>query len=209
MTVGEEYFKNLCDVLKKNFKKKGFAFNSFSSKEEAKKFLISKIKKDDIITFGGSTSVNQIGILEDLKSYKNFVDRNNKELKTEAEIKAFTSDVYLCSANAISKNGDVIEIDGSGNRVSAVIYGPKKVFLIAGRNKVANTEKDALKRAKDFAASQNSIRFKADNPCAVGDMICNDNCEIEKRLCAYTVIINKSHIKGRIHIIFINEELGF
>ena len=209
MTVQEEYFKNLSEILKKNFKKKGFAFNSFSNKEDAKKFVLSKIKKDDIITFGGSASVNQIGILEDLKGYKNFVDRNNKELKTDAEIKAFTSDVYLCSANAISKNGDVIEIDGSGNRVSAVIYGPKKVFLIVGKNKLANTEKEALKRAKDIAAAQNSIRFKADNPCAVGDMICNDNCEIDKRMCAYTVIINKCHIKDRIHIIFIDEELGF
>ena len=168
-----------------------------------------KIKKEDIITFGGSSSVNQIGILEDLKGYKNFVDRNKKELKTEAEIKAFSSDVYLCSANAISKNGDVIEIDGSGNRTAAVIYGPKKVFLIVGKNKFANTEKEALKRAKDIAAAQNSIRFKVDNPCAVGDMICKDNCEIDKRMCAYTVIINKCHIKDRIHIIFINEELGF
>lgn len=209
MTVQEEYFKNLSAILKNSFNKKGFAFDSFSNKEEAKKFVISKIKREDIITFGGSSSVNQIGILEDLKDYKNFVDRNNKELKAEAEIKAFTSDIYLCSANAISKKGDIVAIDGSGNRVASIIYGPKKVFLIVGRNKVANTEEDALKRAKDFAASQNSIRFKADNPCAVGDMICNDNCEIEKRMCAYTVIINKCHIKDRIHIIFIDEELGF
>ena len=75
MTVQEEYFKNLSDILKKNFKRKGFAFNSFSNKEEAKKFVLSKIKKEDIITFGGSSSVNQMGILEDLKGYKNFVDR--------------------------------------------------------------------------------------------------------------------------------------
>ena len=231
MTVQEEYFKNLSNILKTNFNKKGFAFDSFSNKEEAKKFLLSQIKKDDVITFGGSTSakkfllsqikkddvitfggstsVNQMGILEDLKDYKNFADRNNKELKSEAEIKAFTADVYLCSANALSKTGDVIAIDGGGNRVSAMIYGPKKVYLIVGRNKVANTQQDALKRAKDFAASQNSIRFKVNNPCCVGDMICNENCDIEDRLCAYTVIINKCHIKNRIHILFIDEELGF
>ena len=113
MTIQEEYFKNLSNILKINFNKKGFAFDSFSNKEDAKKFLLSQIKKDDVITFGGSTSVNQMGILEDLKDYKNFVDRNNKELKTEAEIKAFTADVYLCSANALSKNGDVIAIDGA------------------------------------------------------------------------------------------------
>ena len=209
MTVQEEYFNNLSAILKANFNKKGFAFDSFTNKEEAKKFLLSQIKKDDIITFGGSTSVNQMGILEDLKDYKNFVDRNNKELKAEAEIKAFTADVYLCSANALSKNGDVIAIDGGGNRVAAMIYGPKKVYLVVGRNKVANTQDDALKRAKDFAASQNSIRFKVNNPCSVGDMICNENCDIESRLCSYTVIINKCHIRNRIHILFIDEELGF
>ena len=206
MTVQKEYFNNLSVILKTNFNKKGFAFDSFANKEEAKKFLLSQIKKDDVITFGGSTSVNQIGILEDLKGYKNFIDRNNKELKRDAEIKAFTADVYLCSANALSKNG---AIDGGGNRVSAMIYGPKKVYLVVGRNKVANTQQDALKRAKDFAASQNSIRFKVNNPCSVGDMICNENCDIESRLCAYTVIINKCHIKNRIHILFIDEELGF
>ena len=92
MTVQEEYFQNLSLVLKDKFNKKGFAFDSFSNKEEAKKFVLSLIKDDDVITFGGSTSVNQIGILEDLKSYKNFIDRNKKELKTEAEIKAFTTD---------------------------------------------------------------------------------------------------------------------
>lgn len=210
MTVQEEYFQNLTKMLKEKFVRKGFAFDSFSNKEDARKFVLSLIKEDDTVTFGGSTSVNQIGILEDLKNYKNFIDRNNKELKAEAEIKAFTSDVYLCSANAVTKNGDIISTDGGGNRVAAVIYGPKKVFIIAGRNKVCNTEKDALKRVRNIAAGENSIRFKLDNPCCVNNMICDeDNCDIEKRLCAYTVIINKCHIKDRIHIIFINEELGF
>ena len=209
MTVQEEYFQNLSLVLKDKFNKKGFAFDSFSNKEEAKKFVLSLIKDDDVITFGGSTSVNQIGILEDLKAYKNFIDRNKKELKTEAEIKAFTSDVYLCSANAVTKNGDIVAIDGTANRVAAMIYGPKKVFLIVGRNKVCNTEQEALNRAKNIAAAENSIRFKLDNPCCVNDMICNDNCDIDKRLCAYTIIINKCYIKDRIHIIFIDEELGF
>ena len=209
MTIQEEYFSNLSKVLKEKFNNKGFAFDSFSNKDEAKKFIISLIKQDDVITFGGSTSVNQMGILEDLKIYKNFIDRNNKDIKSEAELKAFSSDVYFCSANAVTKNGDIIAIDGSGNRVAAIIYGPKKVFLVVGRNKVCNNEKDALKRAKDVAAAENSIRFKMDNPCCVNEMICNDNCDIDKRLCAYTVIINKCHIKDRIHIIFIDEELGF
>ncbi|WP_300366375.1 lactate utilization protein [Brachyspira sp.] len=210
MTVQEEYFQKLSLLLKEKFTKKGFAFDSFNNKEEAKKFVLSLIKADDTITFGGSTSVNQMGILEDLKNYKNFIDRNNKDLKTEAEIKAFTSDIYLCSANAISKNGDIVSTDGFGNRVAAMTYGPKKVFLIVGKNKVCNTEKEALKRVRDVAAAQNSVRFKVDNPCCIVDMICDEEkCDIEKRICSATVIINKCSIKDRIHIIFINEELGF
>lgn len=210
MTVQEEYFQKLSLVVKDKFNKKGFAFDSFSNKEEAKKFVLSLIKENDTITFGGSTSVNQMGILEDLKSYKNFVDRNNKELKAEAEIKAFSSDVYLCSANAITKNGDIVSTDGGGNRVAATIYGPKKVFLIVGRNKVCDTVEDAVKRVRSIAAGENSVRFKVDNPCCTGNMICDEeNCDIEKRLCSYTIIVNKCHIKDRIHIIFIDEELGF
>ena len=210
MTVQEEYFQKLSLVLKDKFNKKGFAFDSFSNKEEAKKFVLSLIKEDDMITFGGSTSVNQMGILEDLKNYKNFIDRNNKEIKAEAEIKAFSSDVYLCSANAITKNGDIVSTDGFGNRVAAVIYGPKKVFLIVGRNKVCNTQEDALKRVRNVAAAENSIRFKVDNPCCTGDMVCDEEkCDVEKRICTATIIINKCSVKERIHIIFIDEELGF
>lgn len=209
MTIQEEYFKKLSLTLKDKFNKKGFAFDNFNNIEEAKKFIISLIKEDDVITFGGSTSVNQIGILDVIKDYTNFIDRNNQELKYDAEIRAFSSDIYLCSVNAVTKNGDIVAIDGTGNRVAAITYGPKKVFLIVGINKVCNTQEDAIKRARDIAAAENSIRFKMDNPCCINDMICNDRCDIEKRMCAYTIIINKCHIKHRIHIIFINEELGF
>ena len=154
MTIQEEYFSNLSKVLKEKFNNKGFAFDSFSNKDEAKKFIMSLIKQDDVITFGGSTSVNQMGILEDLKSYKNFIDRNNKDIKSEAELKAFSSDVYFCSANAVTKNGDIIAIDGSGNRVAAIIYGPKKVFLVVGRNKVCNNENTLVQQVFPITYAQ-------------------------------------------------------
>ncbi len=207
--VNIEYFNRVSNILKNSFERKNFAFNSFMTIDDANSFLLSNIKKNDIITFGGSATLGELNIFEKLKTYKNFIDRNNKDLKSEAEIKAFSSDIYLSSANAISKTGDIVVIDGSGNRVASIIYGPKKVFLICGINKVVDTEEDAIKRAKTIAATKNSIRFGLENSCNSNDMICDNNCSVDSRLCAYTGIINKSHIKERIHIVLINEFLGF
>ena len=137
--VNIEYFNRVSNILKNSFERKNFAFNSFMTIDDANSFLLSSIKENDIITFGGSATLGELNILEKLKTYKNFIDRNNKDLKSEAEIKAFSSDIYLSSANAISKTGDIVVIDGSGNRVASIIYGPKKVFLICGINKVVDT----------------------------------------------------------------------
>ena len=210
MDIYDVYFERLSNKLKKIYTNNGFGFDYFHSKQEATDFVISNINKKDIITFGGSLSVTQLDLIDILKNgdYEKFIDRNNPDCKKEAEIKAFTSDVYLCSANAITEDGIVISIDGSGNRVSAMIYGPKKVYLIVGKNKLVHNEADAIKRAKNIAAAHNSIRFNIENPCSV-KMKCNNDCEYENRLCSYRIAIEKSHIKERIHIIFINQNLGF
>lgn len=210
MDIYDVYFERLSKKLKTIYMNNGFGFDYFHSKQEASNFIISNINKKDIITFGGSMSVNQLGLIDILKNggYENFLDRNNPDTTKESEIKAFTSDVYLCSANAITENGIVVAIDGSGNRVSAMIYGPKKVYLIVGKNKLVYDEPAAIKRSKNIAAAHNSIRFNIENPCSV-EMQCNNDCEYENRLCSYRIAIEKSHIKERIHIIFINENLGF
>lgn len=210
--VHETYFERLTQKLKSVYEASGFGFNAFENKEMATHFILSKIAKDDVITFGGSFSIKEIGLLDKIKNggYTNFFDRDtqDKDKKKEAEIKAFSSDVYLASANAITKDGIVVNIDGTGNRVAAILYGPKKVFLVVGANKLVENEEEGFKRAKNIAASYNSIRFSLDNPCAV-DMSCSSHCNIETSLCSYKVSIAKCMVKGRIHIIFVNTSLGY
>lgn len=210
MDVYDVYFERLSQKLKETYNKRGFSFDYFQDKEDACNFVLSQISKDDIITFGGSQSINQIGLIDLLKNnnYPNFFDRSNKDITKEAELKAFVADVYLCSANALTRDGIVLCIDGSGNRVSAISYGPKRVYMIVGKNKLVNDRHEASKRAKNVAAAYNSIRFNLDNPCSV-DMACNENCETDKRICTYNLYIEKSYPQDRLHIIFVNEDLGF
>ena len=210
MEIYDTYFERLSQKLKDTYNKRGFGFDSFSNKEEACNFVLSKISKDDIITFGGSMSIAEVGLSDAIKNgdYPNFFDRSDKSMTKTAELKAFESDVYLCSANAITRDGMVICIDGHGNRVAAIAYGPKRVYMIVGKNKLTNNADEALSRAKNIAAGHNAIRFGIDNPCSV-DMFCNDECELSKRLCSSRLHLEASATQGRIHIIFIDENLGF
>jgi len=210
MDIYDTYFEKLSEKLKETYNRRGFGFDYFSNKKDACDFVLSKIAKDNIITFGGSMSISQVGLFDAIKDgdYPNFFNRSDKSIAKVAELKAFESDVYLCSANAITRDGMVICIDGNGNRVAAIAYGPKRVYLIVGKNKLANDASEALNRVRNVAAAQNSIRFGLDNPCAV-DMLCNEECELEKRLCSYRLHLEKSYPEGRIHIIFIDEDLGF
>lgn len=210
MEIYDTYFEKLSENLKETYNRRGFGFDYFKNKEAACSFVLSKIDKDNIITFGGSMSVAQVGLFDAIKDgdYPNFFNRNDKTLTKVAELKAFVADVYLCSANAITRDGMVICIDGNGNRVAAITYGPKRVYMIVGKNKLTVNADEALMRVRNVAAAQNSIRFGLDNPCAV-DMLCNEECEIEKRLCSYRLHLEKSAPEGRIHIIFVDEDLGF
>ena len=210
MEIYDTYFERLSKKLKDTYNKRGFGFDYFSNKEEACNFVLSKIAKDNIITFGGSMSIAEVGLSDAIKSgdYPNFFDRSDKSITKLAELKAFESDVYLCSANAITRDGMIICIDGHGNRVAAIAYGPKRVYMIVGKNKLAINADEALSRAKNVAAGHNAIRFGLDNPCSV-DMLCNDECELDKRLCSSRLHLEASAPEGRIHVIFINENLGF
>lgn len=208
MLVYDIYFERLSKKLNTVYTKKCFGFDNFQNKEDACHFILSQIKETDIITFGGSQTIKQLNILDKLKNYKNFIDRDDENTKKEAELKAFMSDVYLCSANAITKNGIIVEIDETGNRAAAITYGPKKVFIVVGKNKLTYDEHSAIKRAKNVAAAHNSITLEYENPCAV-EMNCDEKCEIDKRICSFVLSIHKSCPEKRIHLIFINEELGY
>jgi hypothetical protein len=184
----------------------------FPTAKEAVDFLNEQIAAGTCVSFGGSMTLSETGILELLRSRSDItlLDRDNvssSEEKEELFRKSFYADTYLMSTNAITMDGQLVNIDGTGNRVSALIFGPKKVFLVTGMNKVTRTLDEALDRVHQIASPPNCIRLNRDTPCAKTGACAN--CLSEDCICNQTVITRRSGIAGRIHVILIGESYGY
>ena len=179
-----------------------------SDREEAKKLALSLIPEGSLITMGGGQSVWDIGLPQALKEGNyNFLDRNLVEDKRAAMLAAYDADVFLASANAITEDGVMVNIDGNANRVSALAFGPKKLVLIVGMNKVCPDVDAAMKRARNVAAPINAQRFGLSTPCAkTGSCM---NCKSPDTICCQFLVTRFSRHTGRIHVILVNDNLGF
>ena len=178
------------------------------SREEALRLALELIPEGSTATMGGGVSVHEIGLVDALKqgNYK-FIDRDAYEDKRAAMLLAYDADVFLASANAITEDGVLVNIDGNANRVSAIAYGPKKVILIVGINKVCDDVDGAMKRARNVAAPTNAQRFGLSTPCAkTGSCM---NCKSPDTICCQFLITRFSRHTGRIHVILVNDSLGF
>ena len=178
------------------------------SKEEALKMALDLIPEGSRVTKGGSMSVVEIGLEDAVKNGNyEYCDRAAMKDKREAELFAYSADVYLGSVNAITEDGVLVHIDGNSNRVSAYAYGPKKLVLIVGLNKVASDSDAAMKRARNEAATINAQRFGLSTPCSKTGR-CMD-CKSPDNICCQFLITRFSKHKDRIHVILVNENLGF
>ena len=178
------------------------------SREEALRLALELIPEGSTATMGGGVSVQEIGLVDALKqgNYK-FIDRDAYEDKRAAMLLAYDADVFLASANAITEDGVLVNIDGNANRVSAIAHGPKKVILIVGMNKVCDDVDGAMKRARNVAAPTNAQRFGLSTPCAkTGSCM---NCKSPDTICCQFLITRFSKHPGRIHVILVNDCLGF
>ena len=179
-----------------------------ASAEEAKKIALDLIPEGSSISMGGGMSVHEIGLVEALKegSY-NFIDRDKAEDKRAAMLAAYDADFFLSSCNAMTEDGILVNIDGNSNRVSAICQGPRKVLFIVGMNKVCDDVDGAMKRARNVAAPINAQRFGLDTPCAkTGSCM---NCKSPDTICCQFLITRFSRHEGRIHVILVNDSLGF
>lgn len=182
------------------------------SKQELFNTIEKLVKKGDTIACGGSMTLFETGVIDYLRSddFK-FLDRY-KEGITADELKtvykgAFTSDVYFASSNAVTQDGFLYNVDGNGNRVAAILYGPEKVVLICGVNKIVKDIDEAIKRNREISAPINAKRLDRKTPCTkVGH--CMD-CKSPERICREYTLIKSQGNKERMHIIFINENLGY
>jgi len=177
-------------------------------RDEALRTALGLIKEGSTVTMGGAMSAHEIGLVEALKKGNyNFVDRDQMEDKKAAALAAYSADVFLTSTNAMTEDGMLVNIDGNANRVSAIAHGPEKVIVIAGMNKVCDDLDGAMKRARNVAAPTNAQRFGIDTPCSKTGS-CMD-CKSPDTICCQFLITRYSRHKDRIHVILVNDMLGF
>ena len=176
--------------------------------EEALAQALEIIPEGSTIGMGGCMSAIEIGLVDALKAGEyNFIDRDKAPDPRAAMLAAYDSDVFLASANAITEDGIIVNIDGNSNRVSAIAQGPRKVVFIVGMNKVCDDVDSAMKRARNVAAPTSAQRFGLSTPCAkTGSCF---NCKSPDTICCQFLITRFSRHEGRIHVILVNDSLGF
>ena len=179
-----------------------------ASREEALKIALSLIPEESTVTMGGGMSVHEIGLVKALKEGNyHFLDRDAMADKRAAMLAAYDADFFLSSANAMTEDGILVNIDGNANRVSAIAQGPKKVLFIVGMNKVCDDVDGAMKRARNVAAPTNAQRFGLSTPCSkTGSCM---NCKSPDTICCQFLVTRYSRHADRIHVILVNDFLGF
>ena len=179
-----------------------------ADKEAALQQALCLIPEGSSVTMGGGMSVHEIGLVDALKKGNyNFIDRDEAKDKRAAMLAAYDADFYLMSANAMTEDGILVNIDGKSNRVSALAQGPRKVIVIAGMNKICDDVDGAMKRARNVAAPINAQRFGLNTPCAkTGSCM---NCKSPDTICCQFLITRYSKHADRIHVILVNDMLGF
>ncbi len=179
-----------------------------ADREEALKIALNLIPEGSSVTMGGAMSAHEIGLVKTLKegNYE-FIDRDDFEDKRAAALLAYTADVFLSSTNAMTEDGVLVNIDGNSNRVSAIAHGPKKVVMIVGMNKVCPDVDSAIKRARNVAAPINAQRFGITTPCTQTGACAN--CKSDDTICCNFLITRYSRHTDRIHVILVDDVLGF
>jgi len=179
-----------------------------ANREEALQQALALIPEGSSVTMGGAMSAREIGLVDALKQGRyQFIDRDAYQDKRAAMLAAYDADVFLSGVNAMTEDGMLVNIDGNANRVSAIAQGPKKVIFIAGMNKVCKDLDGAMKRARNVAAPINAQRFGLSTPCAKTGS-CMD-CKSPDTICCQFLITRYSKHAGRIHVILVNDNLGF
>ena len=194
--------------VKQNLEARGFRVSVFATAAEAADYLDSAIDNTSV-GFGGSVTLEQMGLYERLERH----DRVNWHWRptvdgADARQAAMTAEHYITSVNGLAETGELINIDGTGNRVASTLYGHKKVWFVVGRNKLAPTYEEALWRARNIAAPKNAQRLKRKTPCAVKADHCYD-CKSPERICRGLVVLWEAICSMEMEVVLVDEALGY
>ncbi len=198
----------MADIEKtmKNLEGHGFETKFFNTGSEAADYVSSQLS-GATVGFGGSKTVESLGLFERLGE-NNTVYWHWKQEPVPARKNAASADVYICSANAVSETGEIVNIDGAGNRVAATLFGKKKVYIIIGTNKITESLDKAVWRARNIASPLNARRFGKKTPCVTGELRCYD-CSSPERICNGLVVLWRNMTMQKTEVVIIGEELGY
>ena len=189
-----------------NLKRRGFLVHLFDTPEQTADFLLDQITSKESVGIGGSITIDQIGIYDKLISRGNPVFWHWKS-GNEVRKKALLSDVYLCSTNALTISGELVNIDGNGNRTGAMVFGPNRCFVVCGTNKICPDLQSAVDRIKNIACPQNARRLGLDVPCAkLGRCV---ECSAKIRMCRVTTIFSYPANGRETHVCLIKGSFGY
>lgn len=205
------FYENQAKTIINKLKARNMEGYYCPDKEMAKSKVLELIGEEKkLVTYGGSMTLDEIGIKEAVVDAGHELLVREKYITPEEKQECYTkqtmADVYLMSTNAITLDGELVNIDGAGNRVACLIFGPKEVIIVAGMNKVVTDVEEGIKRVHNFAAPPNTVRLSCDTPCAKTGQC--GNC-LNNTICCQTVITRASKIPGRIKVILVGEELGY
>jgi len=211
MTPKQKYYENVSGTIIKNLEKRQMEGYYCATKEDARKKVLELMPEGSSIGWGGSMTLLETGVLDAVKDGNyHIIDREmaktpEEQRKLYGEI--CCSDFFLMSTNAITMDGELVNIDGRANRISFLCFGPQNVIIVAGMNKVVSDVDSGLKRVRDVAAPPNAVRLNRNTPCAVTGR-CGD-CFSPDCICSQVLITRRSTIPTRIKVVLVGEELGF
>lgn len=194
------------DTVKQNLEARGYTVRVFAAGKEAADYLDAAIDGKSV-GFGGSVTLDALGLYERLGSHNETIWHWKWEDKDAARRTAMTADVYLTSVNGLAETGELVNIDGAGNRVAATLFGHEKVYFVIGRNKLAPTYDEAVWRARNIASPQNARRLGKKTPCAVKGDRCYD-CKSPERICRGLVTLWGPMMGMEAEVLLIDEDLG-
>ena len=195
------------EKTRKNLENRGFRAHVFATGAEAADYLAQTLH-NTCIGIGGSVTIDEIGVYDRLSADNDVIWRWKKPTPDSRE-RGAAAETFLCSANGVSETGEIVNIDGYGNRVAPTIYGPQRVFLVVGKNKIAPDLNGAIDRARNIAAPLNARRLNRHTPCAVGEPRCHD-CRSPEKICGVmTVFFMPPTSIREFHVLLVNEDLGY
>jgi hypothetical protein len=214
MDAKTKIYREKAQKVIENLKKRNMNGIYCENRKQAVEEILKMIPDNALVGLGGSETIIETGLVDALRKRNIRLLDRYKEGVSKEEVDAMRregllSDVYIASSNAITVDGKLVNMDGTGNRVAAMIFGPKKVVLMAGMNKVVRTVEDAISRIKNHAAPLNTVRVKKETPCYhLG--YCNDpHCFPPNRICSQLVILESSMVPGRVTVVLVGEDLGY